>query len=269
MVIQADKAPPISSSFPPEFPPEQRSLFIEVLTLLKAREIPFAVSGAFALHRHTGIWRDTKDLDVFLADDQVPTALALLQADGFHTEIRDPVWLCKVHKGDYFVDLITGMSNAVLTVGPDWIERAAHADVLGLDVKVLAPEELIASKLFVTRRERFDGADIVHTIHGVAGKLDWSRVLQLIGDHWLVLLWMLVLYEYVYPAHSEYVPRELWDDLLSRLKQQLEHPDPNAIFKGSLIDERMFAIDVTEWGLPDLNGQLRARRNSLLSEGNG
>ena len=34
------------------------------------------------------------------------------------------------------------------------------------------------------------------------GKLDWTRVLELIGEHWMVLLWVLVLYQYVYPAHS-------------------------------------------------------------------
>ena len=116
------------------------------------------------------------------------------------------MWLCKARRGDYFVDLITGMSNAVITVQRDWIERAVNAEMLGVPVKVLAAEELIASKLFVTRRERFDGADIVHIIHGTAGKLDWNRILQLIGEHWMVLLWVLVLYQYVYPAHSQFVP---------------------------------------------------------------
>ncbi len=108
------------------------------------------------------------------------------------------------------------MSNAVITVQREWIDRASNAEVLGVLVKVLAAEELIASKLFVTRRERFDGADIVHVIHGTGGKLDWNRILQLIGEHWMVLLWVLVLYQYIYPAHSEFVPRTLWNELLSR-----------------------------------------------------
>lgn len=248
---------------PPAFAPVQREMFIEVLTLLNSLGVPFAVSGAFALQRHTGIWRDTKDLDVFMVADQVQTTLDALHSEGFVTEIRDPVWLSKVHRGEYFVDLITGMSNAVLSVQEDWIERATHADVLGVQVKVLAAEELIASKLFVTRRERFDGADIAHVIYGVQGKLDWNRVLHLCGSHWMVLLWALVLYQYIYPAHSEYVPRSLWNDLLSRLGHELDHPDPNAAFKGSLIDERMFAIDVEEWGMADLNRQFRGAKDPL------
>jgi Nucleotidyl transferase of unknown function (DUF2204) len=232
-------------------------MYIEVLSLVTAHHVPFAVSGAFALHQHTGIWRNTKDLDLFLAHQDVPRALAALSTKGFKTEVCDPVWLCKAHRGDFFVDLITGMSNATITVQRDWIDRARNAEVLGVSVKVLAAEELIASKLFVTRRERFDGADIAHIIHGTAGKLDWARILDLLGEHWMVLLWVLVLYQYVYPAHSEFVPRTLWNDLLSRLRNELDNPNPRAVFRGSLIDDKMFAIDVREWGMANLNERLR------------
>ncbi len=248
----------MSSSTPPVFAPEQRALFVEVLRLLIAQHIPFAVSGAFALHQHTGIWRDTKDLDLFLVHEDVPRALELLAAEDFETEVCDPVWLCKARRADFYVDLITGMSNAVITVQREWIDRASHAEVVGVPVKVLAAEELIASKLFVTRRERFDGADIVHVIHGTGGKLDWNRILDLIGEHWMMLLWALVLYQYVYPAHSEFVPRTLWNELLSRLRNELDHPDPHAVFRGSLIDEKMFAIDSEEWGMANLNEQMRS-----------
>src|SRR5436309_103610 len=57
---------PVSSSTAPQFPEAQTRLFREVLELLNASAIPYVVSGAFALHAHTGIWRDTKDLDLFL-----------------------------------------------------------------------------------------------------------------------------------------------------------------------------------------------------------
>ena len=55
---------PSTSSTPLELPVAQESLFHEVLALLEKLEIPFAVSGAFALQQHTGICRFTKDLDV-------------------------------------------------------------------------------------------------------------------------------------------------------------------------------------------------------------
>src|SRR5205085_3570088 len=130
---------------------------------------------------HTGIWRDTKDLDLFLTARNVKPALERLQAAGFDTEVCDPVWLAKAHRGDFYVDLITGMSNGVITVNDTWIERALPQAIVGVPSRVLAAEELIASKLFVTRRERFDGADICHVIFGVRGKLDWQHLLNLCG----------------------------------------------------------------------------------------
>lgn len=229
---------------------------------MNEHHIPYVVSGAFALQKHTGIWRNTKDLDLFLAPHDVPRALEALDQAGFETEICDPVWLCKAHRGEFFVDLITGMSNAVITVDPSWIERGSPAVVMGVPCRVLAPEELIASKLFVTRRERFDGADIVHVIHGTKGKLDWNRVLGIVGEHWQIVLWAMLLFHYIYPANSDSIPRPVWDDLLGRLKKELDHHNPAAHFRGSLIDEKMFAIDVHEWGLANLMQELRDVRES-------
>ena len=105
---------PVSSSQPPQFAPEQEHLFREVLRVLNERRIPYVVSGAFALHEHTGIWRDTKDLDIFLPADEVGRAMEVLNDHGFKTEICDPIWLCKARQGEFFVDLISGMSNAVI-----------------------------------------------------------------------------------------------------------------------------------------------------------
>jgi hypothetical protein len=114
--------------------------------------------------------------------------------------------------------------------------------------------------LFVTRRERFDGADIAHIIFASRGNLQWDRIRQQVGEHWEILLWALMLFRYVYPAHTDYVPKSLWQDLLARLAEEIRVPSPSARFRGSLVDEAMFAIDVEEWGLDDILKESRARR---------
>ena len=254
----ADKIP-VTSSIPPKLPEAQEELFREVLALFEAKHLPYAVSGAFALQEHTGICRFTKDLDIFLSAEASTAALGYLRESSFEWDVCDPIWLAKARRGGYFVDLITGMSNGVITVGPSWIERARPATVVGVRSKVLAAEELLVSKLFVTRRERFDGADIAHIVYSSHGKLEWTRVFELAGEHWEILLWALVLFRYVYPAHSNYVPQAVWGDLLSRFAEALRCPDAGAPFRGSLIDDKMFAIDVNEWGLDDLLIECRAR----------
>ena len=226
---------------------------------MNEHQVPYAVSGAFALHQHTGIWRYTKDLDLFLTKQEVSSALELLQQKGYVLEICDPVWLAKAHRDDFYVDLITGMSNGVISVDPSWILRAQSAIVVGVETRVMAAEELIASKLFVTRRERFDGADIAHVIYGTKGKIEWERVLTLVGEHWEILLWALIFFRYAYPAHSDYVPFKLWEDLLTRYMKLVSKNDPKAKFRGSLLDENAFAIDLKEWGLDNVLADYRAQ----------
>ncbi len=85
------------------------------------------------------------------------------------------------------------------------------------------------------------------------------------GEHWEILLWELVLFHYVYPAKAHYVPRKVWNDLLSRLRKELEHPNGSAPFRGSLLDEKMFAIDVHEWGMEDLLQLSREQRGSKIT----
>src|SRR6185503_21082359 len=118
---------PVSSSTPPVFCKQQESLFREVIQLLESNHVPFVISGAFALHEHTGIWRDTKDLHFFLPAEEVGRALEVLENDHFQTEVLDPIWLAKAHRNGFFVDLITGMSNGVVRVDYSWIRRASRS----------------------------------------------------------------------------------------------------------------------------------------------
>lgn len=257
---------PSTSSSPPRLPKRQAELFRDVLRALEGCGIPYVVSGAFAMRQHTGVCRDTKDLDVFLTVEDASVALQHLADQGMECEIRDPVWLAKATRNNYFVDLITGMSNGLIRVDSSWIERSHPAIVLGIETRVLAPEELIASKLFVVRRERFDGADIAHLIYTSRGNLNWDRIMQVAGEHWEMVLWALMLYRYVYPGQSDFVPRTLWRDLLVRLQHTLISPTPDAKFRGSLVDDRMFAIDVNEWGLANLLQESRARSARISSQ---
>lgn len=251
---------PRTSSYPSESPSEQVELFRDVLEALESKHVPYAVSGAFALRHHTGICRFTKDLDLFVTSANAEAALDCLQQAGMECELTDPVWLAKAKRDGFFVDIITGMSNGLITVEDSWIERAHPAVVHGIKTRVLAPEELVASKLFVARRERFDGADIVHVFYGTSGRFDWKRELELVGEHWELLLWALVLFRYVYPGQSHYVPANVWHELLSRFQCAVLEPNRHAEFRGSLVDDNMFAIDVEEWHLANLLEEKRQQR---------
>ena len=86
-----------------------------------------------------------------------------------------------------------------------------------------------------------------------------------VGEHWEILLWSLMLFRYVYPGNSDYVPANIWQDLIGRLAKATSNPDPQQAFRGSLIDDCMFAIDVKEWGLEDILSRYRAERAHPIS----
>ena len=243
---------------------DARECYRDVVDSLQQAQVPFAVGGAFAIHKHTGIWRTTKDLDLLLAPAAVPRALTQLRRKGFETYIEDPVWLAKAYRGDYFVDLITGMGNACVIVDGSWIERSVTDEVFGIACQVLGAEELIASKVFVAFRERFDGSDIIHLIRARGHQLKWDRILELLQSHWELLYWSLILFAYVYPAHTQLVPKRVWNELTRRFQEQVEHPSRDAPFRGSLVDPKMFAIDVNEWGERDLFHEYGERHPCLL-----
>jgi len=257
---------PVTSASATPLPREAVSLYCDVLRAMNNHGIPYAVAGAFALQKYTGIWRVTKDLDLFVKADDVPAALDHLCSQGFRCETLDPVWLSKAHRGEYFVDLISGMSNAVIMVDDSWMNRAQPAVIAGVQSQIISAEDLIASKLFVLRRERFDGADIAHVIYRAQGHLEWGRIMELARENWEIVLWALILFRYVYPAHTDYVPAPLWQDLLSRYMHLVQHPDPKAPFRGSLVDENIFSIDVKEWGLEDLQVAYRVRQKKSLGK---
>jgi hypothetical protein len=260
--MSADAQLPITSSTEPDWAGDAREFYREVL--LNLRELPWAVGGALALQFHTGIWRATKDLDLLLAPQAVPDALRRLNARGFHTSIEDSVWLAKVRRDEYFVDLITGISNACLVVDESWIRRSVRGEILEIPCCILAPEELIASKIFVTRRERFDGSDVVQLLRACGAKLDWDRLLHLLNPHWQLLYWSLMFFAYIYPSQIHLVPASVWQQLADRFHREVQQPHENEPFRGSLIDPLMFAINVNEWGERNLYEEYRQHHPCLL-----
>ena len=256
---------PVTSSEEPAWTFEAEECYQDALHVLLDGRVPFVVGGAFAVHRHTGVWRPTKDLDFFLEAKDIPAAFALFERAGFKTAIEDPVWLAKARRGRYFIDLITGVGNASLVVAEDWISRGIPEVVLGIPCMVQAPEECLASKTFVAFRERFDGADVVHLIRACGEQMDWNRVLVLMGDHWQLLYWSLVLFAHVYPARTDVVPEAVWVGLTQRFTDCVRNPDKTAPFRGSLVDPRMFSIDVEEWGERNLYEEFCAAHPCLLS----
>jgi hypothetical protein len=243
-------------------PEEERGVYRRALEALNAAGIPYIVAGAYAIYEHTGIYRKTKDLDLFFEPVSVPAAAAVLRDAGFVTRLEDSHWLAKATSGEHFVDLIYGMGNGVARIDEGWIHHSRPGILAAAPVRIAPAEELIWHRLYINERHRHDMSDVLHLMLSVGPTLDWRRLVARTGEHWPLLLAQLLTFRYVYPGYSSNVPDWVLDEFLERVRADA---DPRAsepeYTRGPLISRFSFSIDVREWGFLDPSVELiRAAR---------
>lgn len=227
------------------------------IELLLEAGVPFVVGGAYAYATYTGIYRDTKDLDVFPRKRDALRALEILEKDGWRTERTDEVWLYKAFKGEWFVDFIFSSGNGVAVVDDEWFEYATTAEVFGRECLIAPAEEMIWSKAFVVERERYDGADVNHLIKCMGPHLDWGRILRRFDRYWEVLLSHVMMFRFSYPGERNHVPDWVMVDLLSRALDSVKQGNwkrgewPFQICRGNLISRVNYTVDIRDWGYED------------------
>lgn len=233
-------------------PDEERGVYKRALEALNAAGVPFVVAGAYAIYEHTGIYRKTKDLDLFFEPSSVVTAARALREAGFVTRLEDPHWLAKATAGDVFVDLIFGMGNGLALIDSAWIRHSRSGIVAAIPVRIAPAEELIWHRLFINERHRHDMSDILHLILCLGDTFDWERLVTRVGDHWPLLLAQLLTFSYVYPGYRTNVPVWVYEQLLDRARAQNNGTFEDVDFtRGPMISRFSFTIDVREWGFAD------------------
>jgi hypothetical protein len=231
--------------------PVEARLFHEWLKILRRTEVPYALGGAYAQYAFTGVWRDSKDMDVFVRPQDVRTLLDAFADAGYDTDLRDPRWLAKVHSPPHLLDIIFAVRHmSRLHIGDDWLRTAAAARFLDVPTRILRPEEIIATKAYIANRDRFDGADILHLIRALQGEVDWQRLVDLLEGDEEIVLWHLVLFAFAYPMHREWLPRALMLKAFDRL-QSTPALLAARTFRGAVLDPVSFRIDVDDWGYRD------------------
>jgi hypothetical protein len=233
-------------------PEDERALYKRALESLNAAGIEYVVAGAYAIYEHTGIYRKTKDLDLFFEPASVVPAARALREAGFTTRLEESHWLAKATSGEYFVDLIYGMGNGVAQIDREWIEHSRPGILAATPVRFAPPEELVWHRLFISERHRHDVADILHLILCLGDTFDWERLVGRVGSHWPLLLAQVSTFSYVYPGYRSNIPVWVYERLLGRAKSELSGDSPDVdVTRGPLISQFSFTIDVREWGFGD------------------
>ena len=227
-------------------PPEAEAFYSEVLQLMAKSEIPFLVSGTYALASYTGIDRPTKDVDVFAKAGDALRLLSYFRDHGFSVETVDERWLNRITRGELFVDIITNMPTVTTHVTDDWFVDAPEAELFGAKVRLVPPTQFIWSKIFVADHHRYDGADVAHMILKCHDRVDWKMLLSHMELYWEVLLIALLNFRFIYPS-----------ELIERLNDQMMvKPPGKRVCRGRIFSPRDYSIDVDKWGFSEAVGNL-------------
>lgn len=247
-------------------PEAEREVYREALEALNGTGIPYVVSGLYAVHAYTGVYRETKDLDLLVAPEVVVPAAETLKVAGFEVRLTEEHWLAQGFRNGAQVDLIFGMANGIGLIDEGWYRHSRSRILAAVPVRVAPPEELIWHRLFIGERHRFDMADVSHLILQRGPELDWDRLLDRVGPHWRLLLSQLHFFDFAYPDHRGRIPAAARDELRRRELQENEAiesrgagrggdgpagPGEAPLTRGPLLSRYSFAIDVNEWGFRD------------------
>ncbi|PYI76279.1 MAG: hypothetical protein DMF01_04995 [Verrucomicrobia bacterium] len=234
--------------------------YLRSMAVLRDADVPFLIGGAYVMEMCANVSRRTKDFDLYVRPYHVDAALGALAHAGFNTEVTSPHWLAKARHGRDYVDLIFRAGNGLCEVDDSWFARAHDDELLGLPVKLCAPEEMIWMKAYIMERERFDGADIAHLLVSCGDKLDWPHLVRRFGPDWRVLLSHLVLFGYIYPSEQGRIPRSVMDELIERLRK--ESPGQGRVCRGTLLSRKQYLVDVGKWGFRDARLEKRGHMDS-------
>jgi len=238
-------------------PESEREVYKRALEALNTAGVPYVVAGAYAIYEHTGIYRKTKDLDLFFQPDVVVNAARALRSAGFVTRLEDEHWLAKATHGDYFVDLIYGMGNGIAFIDEGWIGHSHPGILAATSVRIAPAEELIWHRLFISERHRHDMSDIVHLILCLGDSIDWQRLVERVGANWPLLLSQVLMFAYVYPGHKANIPKWVPERLLQNAQAEFAREEEDVdLTRGPMISRFSFTIDVREWGFSDPRSEL-------------
>ena len=244
---------PLAPSLEEEVEPHTAAFYRRALRVLAEAEVPFLVGGAFAHACFTGIRRSTKDLDLFIRRQDYERVTRVMEAEGWRTELTYPHWLGKVYAGEDFIDLIFNSGNGLTPVDERWFDDNAQAEILGVPVRVANMEDGLLSKAFIMERERYDGADVAHTIQANAERIDWRKLVQRFGANWRVLLAHLTLFGFIYPGERHRVPEWVMQELGARLAAESRQPPTEDLHvcAGTLLSREQYLHDVENLGYVD------------------
>jgi hypothetical protein len=140
---------------------------------LREAGIPFLLGGSLASWARGG--PETRhDLDLMIKPEDVERALEALSAAGMRPERPPEEWLVKAWDGDTLVDLIYCPKG--LPMDDDVIARGQDLSVLGMEIRVMALEDVMATKLMALTEHSLRYEGLLQIARALREQIAWDVV---------------------------------------------------------------------------------------------
>jgi len=196
---------------------DEWKIYREAIVAVRKAGVNFLLGGGFALAAFTGRWRDTKDIDFYIAPqdrDRVVTALAKAGfADYYNCRTYDRKWIYRSVKAGVIVDIIWSMANQRAQVDAAWFARAGKVSIRGEKLHVVPMEEFLWCKLYIVQRDHCDWTDILNLIYARGQYVDWKHLINRLDEDSALLKALLMVYAWIAPQKARHLPLALWQTL--------------------------------------------------------
>jgi len=140
---------------------------------LRAADVPFLLGGSLASWARGG--PETRhDLDLMIKPEDVERATAALADAGMRAEDPPEEWLVKAWDGDTLVDLIFCPKGT--RVDDDLIGRGEVMSVLGMEMRVMALEDVLVTKLMALTEHSLRYESLLSIARALRERVDWDDV---------------------------------------------------------------------------------------------
>jgi predicted nucleotidyltransferase len=135
--------------------------------------VPFLLGGSLASWARGG--PETRhDLDLMIKPEDVERALEALTEAGMKPERPPEQWLVKAWDGDTLVDLIYCPKG--LPMDDDVLARGEELSVLGMEIRVMALEDVMATKLMALTEHSLRYEGLLQIARALREQIDWAAV---------------------------------------------------------------------------------------------
>jgi len=140
---------------------------------LEQHRVPFLLGGSLAVWARGGP-ESCNDLDLMVRRQDADAALDALEDAGMRGERPPEGWLYKAWDGEVLVDLIFDPKGQ--SIDDATFERADEVSVFGLELRAMALEDVLITKLRAMHEHYLDYDPLLQTARAVRERIDWGKV---------------------------------------------------------------------------------------------